>query len=305
MLSVKNISFSYKVSAAVDAISFSVQKGAVTAVVGESGSGKSTLLRLIYGELDVDHGSISWKNKPILGPKNKLVAGHGYMKYVAQEFNLMPYITVAENIGVHLSGFYPKEKKTRTEEILGVVGLNAYSNTFVQFLSGGQKQRVALAKALAKQPEIILLDEPFSHIDSFKKRPLRRRIFSYLKSNNIACVLATHDKDDVLSFADQMLVLQKGRVLSSGRPKDLYNKPGHPIIASFFAEYSTIDGVIYYAHQIKLVDNGGVKAVVVKSYLKEGFYLIETTYKGQRVFLNHFDFIRSGTNVCLFFGNNA
>ena len=305
MLSVKNIYFSYKGSAAVDAVSFSVQKGAVTAVVGESGSGKSTLLKLIYGELDVGRGSISWKNKPILGPKNKLVAGHGYMKYVAQEFNVMPYITVAENIGVHLSGFYPKEKKTRTEEILGVVGLSAYSNTFVQFLSGGQKQRVALAKALAKQPEIILLDEPFSHIDSFKKRPLRRGIFNYLKSNNIACVLATHDKDDVLSFADQMLVLQKGRVLSSGRPKDLYNKPEHPIIASFFAEYSSIDGVIYYTHQIKLVDKGGFRAVVVKSYLKEGFYLIETIYKGQRVFLNHFDFIRSGTNVCLFFDNNA
>ena len=134
---------------------------------------------------------------------------------------------------------------------------------------------------------------------------MRRGIFNYLKSNSIACVLATHDKDDVLSFADQMLVLQKGRVLSSGRPKDLYNKPGHPIIASFFAEYSSIDGVIYYAHQIKLVDNGGFRAVVVKSYLKEGFYLIETIYKGQRVFLNHFDFIRSGTNVCLLFDNNA
>ena len=304
MLSVENVSFNYNDSATVDAVSFSVKKGGVMAVVGESGSGKSTLLKLIYGHLDVCLGSISWKDQPILGPKNKLVAGHGFMKYVAQEFDLMPYITVAENIGAHLSNFYPKEKQMRTEELLAVVGLRAYSNTAVQFLSGGQKQRVALAKALAKQPEIILLDEPFSHIDSFKKRPLRRRIFNYLKSNEIACVLATHDKDDVLSFAEQMLVLHKGKVLSSGRPKDLYNKPEHPIIAAFFAEYSSIDGVIYYAHQIKLVAKGDLKANVVKSYLKEGFYLVEATYKEQRVFLNHVDFVPSGTSVWLSFDSN-
>ena len=120
MLSVENVSFNYNDSATVDAVSFSVKKGGVMAVVGESGSGKSTLLKLIYGHLDVCLGSISWKDQPILGPKNKLVAGHGFMKYVAQEFDLMPYITVAENIGAHLSNFYPKEKQMRTEELLSI-----------------------------------------------------------------------------------------------------------------------------------------------------------------------------------------
>ena len=85
-----------------------------------------------------------------------------------------------------------------------------------QFLSGEQKQRVALARAIAKRPEIILLDEPFSHIDNFKKQSLRRNLFAYLKTNNIACIMATHDKDDVLSFADQMMVLHKGVVMRTG-----------------------------------------------------------------------------------------
>ena len=99
------------------------------------------------------------------------------------------------------------KKKHGSKNLIEVVELEGFENTKVQFLSGGQKQRVALARAIAKRPEIILLDEPFSHIDNFKKQSLRRNLFDYLKTNNIACVLATHDKNDVLSFADQMMVL--------------------------------------------------------------------------------------------------
>ena len=152
MLSVKNISFAYANFLAIDAISFDVKEGEVLAILGESGSGKSTLLKLIYGVLDVDFGLISWKNQEILGPKNKLIAGPEFMKYVAQEFDLMPFTSVAENIGAHLSGFYPLEKKQRTDELLDVVGLSKFAAINVQFLSGGQKQRVALAKALARAP---------------------------------------------------------------------------------------------------------------------------------------------------------
>ena len=150
-------------------------------------------------------------------------------------------------------------------------------------MSGGQKQRVALARAIAKRPEIILLDEPFSHIDNFKKQSLRRNLFKYLKTNNIACVLATHDKDDILSFADQMMVLHKGSVLSIESPSYMYSNPAHPLVAAFFGEYSAVKGKLYYAHQITLVENSPLKASVKDSLYRGEYYLIEADLNGDKV----------------------
>ena len=139
MLSVTNVSFKYNDHVVLNEISARVNSGEFLAIVGESGSGKSTLLKLVFGQMDVGSGSISWKKQPILGPKNKLIIGHDFMKYVAQEFDLMPYTSVSENIGDHLSNFYPEEKKARIEELVKVVELNGFENTKVQFLSGGSK----------------------------------------------------------------------------------------------------------------------------------------------------------------------
>ena len=287
MLSISSVSFKYNKRAVLDSVSVVVNSGDCLAIVGESGSGKSTLLKLIFGQMDVDAGTISWRGQPILGPKNKLVVGHDFMKYVAQEFDLMPYTSVSENIGDFLSNFYPEEKKARVKELIEVVELVGFENTKVQFLSGGQKQRVALARAIAKRPEIILLDEPFSHIDNFKKQSLRRNLFKYLKTNNIACVLATHDKDDVLSFANQVMVLHNGSVLAIESPGYLYSNPAHPLVAAFFGEYSTIKGELYYAHQIALVDNSSLKAVVKDSLYRGDYYLIEATLNGGDVCFKH------------------
>ena len=134
-----------------------------------------------------------------------------------------------------------------------------------------------------RAPEIILLDEPFSHIDNFKKQSLRRNLFKYLKTNNIACVLATHDKDDVLSFADQMMVLHKGSVLSIESPSYMYSNPAHPLVAAFFGEYSAVEGKLYYAHQITLVENSSLKASVKDSLYRGEYYLIEADLNGDKV----------------------
>ncbi|NNL83029.1 MAG: ABC transporter ATP-binding protein, partial [Winogradskyella sp.] len=155
MLQVKGLTFSYLKTAVIQNISFTLKAGDHLSVIGESGSGKSTLLKLIYGEYDLDEGEIFWKDQQILGPKYNLVIGYDFMKYVAQEFDLMPFVTVSENIGKHLSNFYPNEKQDRIDELIEVVELQDFANTKVKLLSGGQKQRVALARALAKQPEII------------------------------------------------------------------------------------------------------------------------------------------------------
>ncbi|MDO5970365.1 ABC transporter ATP-binding protein [Flavivirga aquimarina] len=288
MLKVKNISFRYKKQAILNNINFNVKAGEHVSIIGESGSGKSTLLKLLYGTYDLDKGYIFWKDTEILGPKHNLIIGPEFMKYVAQEFDLMPFITVAENIGAFLSNFYPEEKQARINELLDVVELRPFAKMKVKELSGGQKQRVALARAIAKQPEIILLDEPFSHIDNFKKQSLRRSLFKYLKEKNITCIVATHDKDDVLSFSDTMIVLHDNKVFANNTPQHLYNNPEHKLIASFFGEFNQIDSHgIVYAHQLKLVDKSDLKAIVKRSYYKGNYYLIEAELNREVVFFEN------------------
>ena len=299
MLSIKNVSFNYKEKKILSSISIFVKKGDCLSVVGGSGSGKSTLLKLIYGKMDVCSGVISWNGQSVLGPKNKLVVGHDFMKYVSQEFDLMPYISVAENIGAYLSNFFPEKKQTRINELLKVVELEAFSNTKVKFLSGGQKQRVALARAIAKQPEIILLDEPFSHIDNFKKQSLRKKFFNYLRSNNITCVMATHDKEDVLPYSDTMVVLENNEVLVEGNPLEIYNNPRHPLVAAFFGDFSVINNTIYYSHQVFVVKKSDLMAVVKQVFYKGSFFLIEAEYNNTIVCFNHTSSIPENTEVYL------
>ncbi|QNK76929.1 ABC transporter ATP-binding protein [Winogradskyella sp. PAMC22761] len=288
MLKVKNITFGYSKTKVLNAIDFNVKAGENLAIIGESGSGKSTLLKLIYGEYDLDKGQIFWKDEEILGPKYNLVVGYDFIKSVSQEFDLMPVTTVAENIGKFLSNFYPEEKQRRTKELIEVVELEAFANTKVRMLSGGQKQRVAIARALAKQPEILLLDEPFSHIDNFQKQGLRRNVFNYLKANSIACIVATHDRNDVLGFADEIIVLDESKIIAKDTPQNLYKNPQLPLIASFFAEFNVIDPYgIVYEHQIKIVKDSNFKAIVRRAYFKGNSWLIEVDYKSESLFIEH------------------
>lgn len=297
MLKVENITFGYSKSPVLKNITFNVEAGENLAIIGESGSGKSTLLKLIYGEYDLNSGHIFWKDTEILGPKFNLVVGYDFMKQVTQEFDLMPVTTVAENIGKFLSRFYLDKRQERIEELIAVVELEAYSKTKVKYLSGGQKQRVALARALAKEPEILLLDEPFSHIDNFKKHSLRRKVFNYLKKKNISCLVATHDKDDVLGFADQILVLHDKRIIEHGSPKELYDNPKTPLVAAFFEEFSDIDNRLYYAHQIQIVKNSNYMARVKQSYFNGKSWLIEAEYKEQTIYIAHHENIAPSTKI--------
>jgi len=170
MLQVHKLSFGYsEKNLVLNNFNFSLKKGEHLCVMGESGCGKSTLLKLIYGLLDVNKGSIFWDEKQVLGPAFHLVPGMDFFKYVAQDFDLMPYTSVAENISKFLSRFHPEESEKRTNELLEVIEMTDFKNNKVKNLSGGQKQRVAIGRALAKEPELLLLDEPFGQIDNFKK----------------------------------------------------------------------------------------------------------------------------------------
>ncbi|WP_299672514.1 ABC transporter ATP-binding protein [uncultured Tenacibaculum sp.] len=290
MLQVNNITFSYSEKKKIlKNISLKISEGEHLSVMGESGCGKSTLLKVIYGLLDLDEGNIFWKDQEVLGPAYHLVPGMDFFKYVPQNFDLMPYITVAENISKFLSRFYPEESERRTNELLDVIEMKAYANEKVKNLSGGQQQRVAIAKALAKEPELLLLDEPFSQIDNFKKNALRRNLFSYLKKNKIACIVATHDGNDALSFSDQLIVIQHNKIIASGTPSELYQKRNNKYVAALFDDVNEVvinnETKLFYPHQIKFVEDSEFKVKVLKNYFKGFYWLVEVAYDSQSLFI--------------------
>ena len=306
MLKVDNISFSYhKNKLILNDFNFTLQQGEHLCVMGESGCGKSTLLKTIYGLVDLNKGKILWKDEQIFGPQKHLVPGFDKFKYVAQDFDLMPYISVSENIKKFLSRFYPEESEKRTQELLKVIEMTAFENTMVKNLSGGQKQRVAIARALAKEPELLLLDEPFGQIDNFKKNSLRRNLFGYLKEKNIACIIATHDKNDALSFADKLIIIKDNRIIENNAPKEIYNNPKEKYIAALFDDVNEIKindkTTLIYPHQITVTENAKLNAVVLNSYFKGAYWLIEAEFKNQKVFFNHAIDLKKETKVKLQF----
>ncbi|MDO9274785.1 MAG: ABC transporter ATP-binding protein, partial [Lutibacter sp.] len=245
-----------------------------------------------------------------LGPNFRLIPGEDFMKYLPQDFDLMPYTTVEENIGKYISS-QDKNKNKRIKELLKVVDMTEFSQTKVKNLSGGQKQRVAIAKVMAKEPEVLLLDEPFSHIDNFRKNKLRRDLFKYLKSKNILCIVATHDTTDALSFADKILVIKNGKLIANNTPEKLYTNPKSAYIASFFDEINKIPvseidsndtskkSVLLYPNQIKLTEEEGIKAMVVASYFKGNHYLIEAILNKTTLFFEHHSALQINQQIFL------
>ncbi len=311
MLQVENITFSYDQNKVINNISFSVNKGQNIAIIGESGCGKSTLLKLIYGLYDLEEGQIFWKDKEVLGPKFHLVPGMPFMKYLAQDFDLMPFITVSENVGKYLSNIHSEKKQNRINELLEIVEMTEYSNVKAKFLSGGQQQRVALARVLALEPEVLLLDEPFSQIDNFRKNSLRRKLFSYLKSQNITCLVATHDSSDSLSFADETIVLNRGEIVIKEKSAHLFNNPINKYVASLFgdvnelklSQLADIDGpdesLLLFPHQLKVVETGKFKVSVIQSFFKGSHFLIQADANGIPIFFKHNSELNANVEVAL------
>ncbi|GAA4276116.1 ABC transporter ATP-binding protein [Aquimarina mytili] len=308
MLTIQNVSFAYETQLVLKNISFSIKKGEHIALIGASGCGKSTLLKIIYGLLQVNEGTLFWEKEELLGPLYNLVPGHENMKYLSQGFELEPYRSVSENIGQYLSNFEPKTKQNRVEELLEIVEMMDFANTKVENLSGGQKQRVALAKALAKRPELLLLDEPFHNIDNFRRSSLRRNLFRYLNRNNITSITATHDKTDILSFTDETIVIKQGEILTKEETITLYNDPPNYYVASLFGEVNEIQTSLFtdlsddstmlvYPHELKVDTASKLKARVKNAYFKGNHYLIEAVFNNTIIFFEHHAKLKSPETI--------
>lgn len=312
MLQVDHVSFAYDNDLPVlENINLKVAKGEHISIIGESGCGKSTLLKIIYGLLHLRVGEVYWNDTQVLGPLHNLVPGEPYMKYLSQDFDLMPYTTVEENISEFLSVFEPEEKRVRTAELLEMLGMADIADTKVRYLSGGQQQRVALARVLAQESEVLLLDEPFSHIDNFRKNELRRNLFSYLKRKKITVLTATHDPMDMLPFADRVVVLKDRYIIAKDTPKNLYEHPKDVYIASLFGEANKIPinivksyadtkrRIVVYAHEFRVSGKSGLEVVVKGAYYMGGYFMIVGVYEGQDIYFHHDATFENGKVVFL------
>jgi len=267
LLEINNLYFSHtKDKPLFQNLNLSFKEGRIIALAGESGCGKSTLLNLIYGLLDWQSGEIIFNGTRLLGPKGNLVPGESEMKLVAQNFDLMPYATVAENVGKFISNINLAQKKATVMELLEVVGLQEFAHVLPKYLSGGQQQRVAIARALSVLPKLLILDEPFSNLDFPRKIELRERLFRYVKQHRISLIISTHELQDIMPWLDQIVILKEGRLIQNDSPEETYKHPYNTYVAKLFGEVNIFNDeektefqlskFSYYPKDIKISDNG-------------------------------------------------
>lgn len=243
-LTLDAISKSYGQTLALDAIGLSIEAGGRTAIVGPSGSGKTTLLRIIAGFETPGSGSLILDGKRLAGEGVLVPAHRRGIGIVSQDGALFPHLTVAANIGFGLAKNAPNRSQ-RIAELMEMVELDDVMATRRPHqLSGGQQQRVALARALALKPQLMLLDEPFSALDTGLRDTLRRAVARVLRAAGTTAILVTHDQAEALSFADQVAVLRQGRLVQFGSPRALYGKPRDRETATFLGEAILLDARI-------------------------------------------------------------
>ncbi len=235
---------------ALDDVNVSLPTGQLTALLGPSGGGKSTLLRIIAGLDAADSGTISIEgtNATQLPPQKRNVG------FVFQHYAVFKHMTVAKNVAFGLEiRKRPKEEITaRVDELLKLVHLSQFAHRMPSQLSGGQRQRMALARALAVEPTVLLLDEPFGALDAKVRKELRDWLRRLHDEVNVTTVFVTHDQEEAMEVADEIVVINEGRVEQVGTPDQLYDEPANDFVMGFLGEITTLSGVMLRPHDIHL-----------------------------------------------------
>ncbi len=225
-------------------MSLDIVQGYITAIIGESGSGKSTLLKILYGLLSPDGGEVRFNGEPVLGPAEKLIPGHDAMKMVTQQTDdLNLFANVWDNLASMLPHTNLKAEEEKIETVLRQLKLFALADKRVTDLSGGEKQRVAIARALITSPQILLLDEPFNQVDTSFREGLQHDIRQIVKDSGLTVIIVSHDPEEVLSMADELVVLREGEILESGPPKGVYRRPKNLYTARLLTNCNVLNRV--------------------------------------------------------------
>ncbi len=257
---------------ALDDVSVSLPKGQLTALLGPSGGGKSTLLRIIAGLDKADSGTVSIEGTEAtkLPPQKRNVG------FVFQHYAVFKHMTVAKNVafGLEIRKKPKAEVAARVEELLKLVHLSQFAHRLPSQLSGGQRQRMALARALAVEPAVLLLDEPFGALDAKVRKELREWLRRLHDEVHVTTVFVTHDQEEALEVADEIVVINEGRVEQIGSPDDLYDRPANDFVMSFLGEVTKLGETTLRPHDVDVSVNpqlaGAVEGVIARK-LRIGF----------------------------------
>lgn len=260
----KNINKNFGDYKASDNVNFGVEKGKLIGLLGSSGSGKTTILRMIAGLETPDSGDIIIDGVRV----NDLAASKRGIGFVFQNYALFRYMTVYDNIafGLRVQKADKKKIDERVRELIKLIGLEGLEKRYPSQLSGGQRQRVAFARALAPNPQLLLLDEPFAAIDAKVRKELRSWLREMIEKLGVTSIFVTHDQDEAIEVADEIIITNKGRIEQTGTPIEIYHNPKTAFTASFFGETTFVDDYLKF-HNFEHIENVE-KAIVRPEFVK-------------------------------------
>jgi sulfate/thiosulfate transport system ATP-binding protein len=256
---------------ALDGVSLEVADGSLTALLGPSGSGKSTLLRVISGLETPDSGtvSIAGRDATRVPPQRRGIG------FVFQHYAAFKHMTVRDNVafGLRVRRRPKAEIREKVDELLRIVGLDGYQSRYPAQLSGGQRQRMALARALAVEPEVLLLDEPFGALDANVRAELREWLRRLHDEVHVTTVLVTHDQEEAMEVADCIVVLNEGRIEQVGPPRELYDEPANAFVMGFLGPVARLGGDLVRPHDVRLASQprDGAREALVARVVHLGF----------------------------------
>jgi iron(III) transport system ATP-binding protein len=232
-LSIRNLTCQYDQQTILESLSLHVEPGQIVCLLGASGCGKTTLLKAIAGLLPLSAGEMCLNGVTIDNGQHWLPPEQRNIGMIFQDYALFPHLTVADNVGFGLKGLSQQEKQHRVAEMLDLVHLSAFAQRYPHQLSGGQQQRVAIARSLAYKPDLLLLDEPFSNIDTQVRHELIGEIRKLFKAQGVTAIFVTHSREEAFAFADKMAVMNHGVIEQYGTASELYYQPSSKFVADF------------------------------------------------------------------------
>jgi sulfate/thiosulfate transport system ATP-binding protein len=267
-IAVENVSKYFGDFTAVDDVSIEIKTGSLVALLGPSGSGKSTLLRLIAGLEKPDTGKIYLTGRDVTRENVQ----NRHIGFVFQHYALFKHLTVRENVafGLQIAKWSKERTKNRVEQLLELVQMSGLGNRYPAQLSGGQRQRVALARALALEPNVLLLDEPFGALDAKVRKELRSWLRRLHDEVHVTTVFVTHDQEEAMEVADELVVMNQGRVEQIGSPAEIYDNPATPFVMSFIGPVNVLSS------NAALFQSNGITATQAKVYLRPHDVVVQT-----------------------------
>ena len=244
VLKLDGVSHAFGSTRVLDAVTIDAKAGELLCLLGPSGCGKTTALRLAAGIEELQHGRIILAGQTVAAPGAQVPPERRSVGMVFQDYALFPHLSVLRNVQFGLSELDAAAKRKRAMEALDQVGMAAYAESYPHMLSGGQQQRVALARALAPKPRVLLLDEPFSGLDSNLRAHIRDETLHVVKDSGTTTLIVTHDPEEAMYMADRIVVMNAGRVEQIDRPEALYSAPANAFVASFFSSINRLEGVV-------------------------------------------------------------